>query len=735
MKKPKRKIENTDLQNREDRLYAEKVRTLHRQIPSGIFPAYLTALSYSWTVWNILPHWNILIWLFTQTAALAGRVYLYRSFKETDEKIVLHRWKTYFTLLTYLTATAWGSAAFFLFPDKVPALQIFLILLIGGLAAGTVGLYAVFLEIVVGFIVLSLSPFVFHYLVFQSDTTPRWMALFIAIYGAAMISTARRVKESVTRALELAEDLKVEIGERRRAEEALKVAHDELNLRVRERTAELSEANAALRKLTNAIEQTAEMLIITDLDGQIEYVNPAVEKISGFSAESLIGQPFRKLQKPEEASEADDDIFRFVQNGETWEGEIQNQKKSGESYPAHVTVSAIYNDQGTMTHLTAIMRDVSEQKKMERDLLQARKLSSLGMLVSGISHELNTPVATILGFSEEIAKEKSLSPDANRYANWIVKESKRCVAIVRNLLNFSRRKEAKRSTFDVNDAVTAVLPLYQYQLQSEFIHVETELLKKPLPVSGDPEQVQQVILNILQNAHQAIADRDGRGVIRVHTEELASEAHIHIENNGPEIPASDMERIFDPFFTTKGTGDGTGLGLSLSYGIIQAHGGRIAAENMEAGGVRFSIVLPIAEADETAPVKAEKRPVLPKDLKILIVEDDLRFSEWLRLFLGQEGASVVTAANGREAIRSLNDGAVDLILSDLKMPKMDGIALFRWLEEHAPEYVRRFVLLTGVGDSGFDDFCQARGVPVLLKPVDKVELIRTLCKVEEKTHV
>jgi len=728
--KPGEGTETGRPENRADRLFAEKVRSLHRQVAPGIFPAFFCALCYGLIVWDRLPRPDIVAWLLAQTAVLAGRAALYRSYRPDAGKTAQGRWKQRFTLLTYLSGAAWGAAAFLLFPEEAPALQVVLVLLIGGLAAGTVGLYGVFTEIPAGFIAFSIFPFSLRF-VLHPDPVLRWMALFIGLYGASMIVTARRVRGSVTRSLELAEDLKTEVGERKKAEAALKTAHDVLDQRVRERTAAFSEANAALRKLTNAIEQAAEMVVITDLSGRIEYVNPALEKTSGFAAAALIGRPFRTLR----GEGSDDGILASVRRGKPWEGEVRNRKKSGESYPADLTASAIYDDRGAMTHLTVTMRDVTERKRMERDLLQSSKLSSIGTLVAGIAHELNTPLGTILGFSEEIAKEKSLSPDAARYADWIVKESKRCAAIVRNLLKFSRRNEAKRCIFNLNEAVGTVLSLYRHQLQSGFVRLNTALDGHPLPVFGDSDQIQQVVLNILKNAHQAVADRDGDGVIRVRTEAVSSEACLHIENNGPVIPAAEMDRIFDPFFTTKGVGEGTGLGLSLSYGIVQAHGGRIQVENIEAGGVRFSIALPMAKAVEAVPAETEKTLVLPEDLKILIAEDDTRFSGWLRLFLEREGASVVTAANGMEAFEQLGQGRVDCILSDLKMPEMDGITLWKRLREDRPEYVRRFALLTGAADHGFEAFCKSHDIPVLLKPVERPALIRTLRRLVEKAHV
>ncbi|MFQ5543976.1 MAG: PAS domain S-box protein [Nitrospiria bacterium] len=727
MKKTKKEVENAEYGNRENRIFAEKVRTLHRQILPGIFPAFLCAVCYSFISWNTLPHLNIVIWLLIHTIALSGRAYLYYDYQRRRGKIAdLRRWKVKFTTLTYLASGTWGSAAFFLFPENAPNLQVFLILLIGGFSAGLVGLYAVFLEIVSGFIVLSLTPFALHYLMFSDDPASRWMAFFITLSGTAMIVTAKRVQGSAISTLELTEDLRVEVGERRRAETALKNAHDVLDQRVRERTAELSQVNDQLRNLTNAIEQANEMVVITDIDGKIEYVNPIVEEITGYKENELIGKSFYIFTQNKEKETKLDNIFQILRNGKNWQGEWVNQNKSGLSYTTEMAVNAVYDDEKRITHFVAIMRDVSDRKRLEQDLLQASKLSSLGTLTSGIAHELNTPLATILGFSEEIEKNNNIDVETRKHAKWITQESNRCVSIVRNLLKFSKKYKPKIEIFNINETISTTLTLYNYQLKSDLIEVKTALSKTPVFVLGDMEQIQQVILNILLNAHTAIESIKAKGIVKVAVIRTGEGVEISIENNGPPIPKDHLQKIFDPFFTNRKVGEGTGLGLSVSYGIIEEHQGQIQVENIGEEGVRFLITLPLSEKIPTEIDSESVDSPLPKGLRVLIVEDDEKFRSWLGLILDQQDAIITKASNGVEAVDQLKNSETDLILTDLKMPVMDGIDLCRWIEKHQPDNLKKLILLSGLIDSEIDGYCTENNIPYLMKPVKKKELIMAI---------
>jgi len=189
------------------------------------------------------------------------------------------------------------------------------------------------------------------------------------------------------------------------------------------------------------------MVVITDLDGKIEFVNPMVEKKTGYAASSLPGRPFQRIHHGGSGGTSLEKILQTVRAGKAWQGEVVNRTKTGLSYIADMTMNLIYDDAGEMTHFSAILRDITEKKALEKELLQASKLSSLGTLVSGIAHELNTPLATILGFSREIRRETGLKPDIQKCADWIVQESERCAVIVRNLLKFSRKKRDGKQDF------------------------------------------------------------------------------------------------------------------------------------------------------------------------------------------------------------------------------------------------------------------------------------------------
>jgi signal transduction histidine kinase len=247
--------------------------------------------------------------------------------------------------------------------------------------------------------------------------------------------------------------------------------------------------------------------------------------------------------------------------------------------------------------LIAGFRESRERARLQQQLIQAEKMAALGQLVSGAAHELNNPLSSLVGYSDVLLGLPSLDAEARGWLETIRKEADRARRIVQSLLSFARQDKPRRAPVDVNDLLEQTLGLRAYEMKVSGIIVEREL--SPLPrVLADAHQLQQVFLNIIINAEQAMQEAGRGGTLRVKTEIIEAEQRqcvaVRIGNNGPPIEKEIVSRIFDPFFTTKEVGRGTGLGLSISYGIVQEHGGRIWAESEAGGGVTFNIELPLA---------------------------------------------------------------------------------------------------------------------------------------------
>jgi signal transduction histidine kinase len=397
-------------------------------------------------------------------------------------------------------------------------------------------------------------------------------------------------------------------------------------------------------------------------------------------------------------------------------------------------------DEAGGVRLEALMRDVSERKRLEdqaRDLyhqlLQAEKLAALGQTISGVAHELNNPLATILTWAERLSQRPAAQIDdqTKRGLETILSESERAAKIVRNLLTFARKRHTTRAMVDVNQVVRQTLSLRSYEQRLSNIAV-FEALAAGLPlVFADPHQFQQVLLNLIINAEQAMLAANGRGAMVLRTwHDFDNDAvMLEVNDDGPGVPEDVQPKIFDPFFTTKEVGKGTGLGLTVAYAIIQEHGGRITVNSQAGTGASFFVALPVTDG----PVK----PVTAKDTTaaeggggagsvVLVVEDEEALGAAVAESLTDAGFAVDRARDGAEALMRVKARVYDLIVCDLKMPRVDGMTFYRALEREHPEIARRIVFVTGdVAGTEAEQFLEETGCRWLAKPFRLRDLLRT----------
>jgi PAS domain S-box-containing protein len=404
--------------------------------------------------------------------------------------------------------------------------------------------------------------------------------------------------------------------------------------------------------------------------------------------------------------------------------------------PIWIEVTARAELSGDGLRVEALMRDVSERKRLEdqaRDLyhqlLQAEKLAALGQTISGVAHELNNPLATILTCAERLS-QRDLDDQTRRGLDTILSESERAARIVRNLLTFARKRHTTRAMVDLNQVVRETLALRSYDQRVSNISI-IEALAAGLPqVFADPHQVQQVLLNLVINAEQAMLSAKGRGTLVLHTwHNLERESVVlEVSDDGPGVPEDVQPKIFDPFFTTKEVGKGTGLGLTVAYAIVQEHGGRITLRSEPSGGATFAVELP-ADAGALAagaPRPAEIPPPLVSGVAVLVVEDEAALGAAVAEALQDSGFAVDRASDGIEALDKLRDRTYDLIICDLKMPRLDGSMLYRELELTRPEMARRIMFVTGdVAGTDAERFLEESGCRWLAKPFRLKDLLRT----------
>jgi two-component system, NtrC family, sensor kinase len=343
---------------------------------------------------------------------------------------------------------------------------------------------------------------------------------------------------------------------------------------------------------------------------------------------------------------------------------------------------------------------VETLKTTQAQLIQSEKLSGIGEFIAGVAHELNNPLTTVMGFSE-LLHQAQIDPKYKRHLEMINKSALRCQKIVHALLSFARRSAPERKAVCLNGLIEASIEILQYQLRTSNIEVQPRLDPQLPQAMVDPHQIQQVFVNIINNARQAIEAHQPKGWIQIVTEIRGDCVRVIIRDSGPGIQPENMSKIFDPFFTTKEVGKGTGLGLSLCYGIIKEHGGTIIPISKPGHGATFVIELPITH--EAAAEPAENRPAEPsrpnrqegKGKKILVIDDEESILHMVREILVQHGYEVDIAPDGETGLQQMAHKQYDLMLCDWKMPGLSGQQVYERLQAANPELSNRVIFITG----------------------------------------
>ncbi len=385
--------------------------------------------------------------------------------------------------------------------------------------------------------------------------------------------------------------------------------------------------------------------------------------------------------------------------------------------------------------VTRLRDNISELKETKHKLVQSDKLALLGEMVSGVAHEINNPLAAIMGYSELLLIKESISRDGRSMLESAISCVDRCRKIMQGLLSFARKTELEKKPADINKIIDRVLAHRDYDLSLNNIEIVKDYeVEKPI-VAVDPNQIEQVFLNLLSNAFDSMAGRDVPGILEVRTR-LADGDNVRIEfiDNGCGIKESDKARLFEPFFTTKEVGKGTGLGLSVSYGIIREHGGDLYLDDAHYCGAKFIITLPLAPPEQATEKRGDKKePFVPPNAhgKILVVDDEEIVLDVIEAALSLRGFSVDCAGDGERAYRMMEANKYDLIISDIRMPgAMDGKRLFREIKKENPELAERFVFMSGdVMEKKTAEFLKESGRSHLLKPFS----LNALHQVIEKT--
>jgi PAS domain S-box-containing protein len=488
------------------------------------------------------------------------------------------------------------------------------------------------------------------------------------------------------------------------------------------RSLALDESEARYRTL---FYEAPEALLFETIDGRIVDANRAAERLYRRSRSELLGLSVDQvtLIASEERQRRIDElratgrgVFRGV-----------GMRADGSTYPEELEIALTRF--GGEEHYLVQVRDLTDQERLQGELLQAQKMEAVGQLVSGVAHELNNPLSAIVAFSQLIRRDANLPDDLRHDAELLVQEADRTRQIVQNLLDFARQRPPERRAISVKDLVDRTLQLHAYALSTNRIDVDLDLPDDLPPIDVDPNQAQQVLLNLTLNAIQALRDRGGPGRLIVSACQTPAPDPDHVlvrltvGDDGPGVSPAARERIFTPFFTTKPVGEGTGLGLPVSFGIVAAHGGRLWYEPRPEGGSQFHVELPAAvrrASDQLRDGRPPRRRRGPASTgTVLVVDDEPAIRAFLIRTLTEAGHIVIAVASGAEALERLRGRHVDAVLLDHRLVGMDGLEAFERLRARRPSLGTRTILMSGdIFDRKLQTFAQANGVHLLAKPFD-----------------
>jgi PAS domain S-box-containing protein len=454
------------------------------------------------------------------------------------------------------------------------------------------------------------------------------------------------------------------------------------------------------QRLSAALEQTAESVIITDIEGAIIYVNPAFERVSGYSCAEAIGQNPRFLKSGQQDAAFYADLWAAISAGQVWHGRLVNKKKDGTVYTEDATITPVRDESGAIVNYVGVKRDVTRELQLEEQYRQAQKMEAIGRLAGGVAHDFNNLLVVIIGYSELLLdRQLDAASPWRKYVEEIKKAAERAARLTRQLLVFSRQQVLQPEILELNTVVSHIEHMLR-RLIGEDIDLITNLEPGLAQVQADAGQIEQIILNLAINARDAMP-RGGKLTIQtanVELDETYTRQHVGVEpgpyvmlavsDTGTGMDAATQARIFEPFFTTKEQGQGTGLGLATVYGIVKQSGGHVWVYSEPGRGTTFKIYLP--RVPDTAPALEPEPspPAMPSGAEtVLVVEDEEAVRALARQVLEMHGYTVLEASHGGEALLLCEQRRepIHLLLTDVVMPHMSGQELAERLAAQHPE--------------------------------------------------
>ncbi len=498
-------------------------------------------------------------------------------------------------------------------------------------------------------------------------------------------------------------------------------------------------AEEELQRLATAVAQSAETIIITDLDGIILYVNPAFLESSGYGPPEVIGKKIKFWRTKEYDQRFYDQLVATVQSGKVWAGRFVSKRKDGTLYYEDATVSPVRDDpSGEVVNYVAVKRDITQRIELEEQLRNSQKMEAVGTLAGWIAHDFNNLLQIVLGYGELLSAQVDKTDP--RYADLeiMLKAARRGADLVKGILTFSRKANSNPRPIDLNEAVRQAHKLLRRTIP-KMISIELHLSDDLKTVNADPSQMEQILLNLAVNARDAMPG-GGRLIIEtqnIHLDEEHCRRHLEVKpgnyvrmmvsDTGCGIPTELVERIFEPFYTTKKVGQGTGLGLAMVFGIVKGHGGHILCYSELGIGTIFKIDIPALEGEAESDVaETSEMPAFGTET-ILVVDDEEDIRELARRYLTRAGYHILMAGDGKEALEVYrqNQSNISLVILDLIMPGMGGKECLGRLLQMNPD-VKVLVASGFSADGPARDVIRAGAKGFIDKPFRTKQMLKTI---------
>jgi PAS domain S-box-containing protein len=495
-------------------------------------------------------------------------------------------------------------------------------------------------------------------------------------------------------------------------------------------------------RLSRVVEQAAESIVITDPQGNMIYVNPAFERISGYSQAEAVGRNSRLLKSGHQDVAFYRRMWETLVRGEVWKGRLVNRRKDGSLFQEDATIGPVRDASGRLVNYVAVKHDVTNEMRLERQLMQAQKMEAVGRLAGGVAHDFNNLLGVITGYGEITRSKLRADDPLKSKVDQILKAAERAAGLTRQLLAFSRQQVLQPKIIDLNGLVTNLEKMLR-RLIGEDVELGTTLDPGLGSVKADPGQIEQVLMNLAVNARDAMPD-GGRLTIETRNAELDSEyaarrppirsgpyVMFAVSDNGMGMDAETQSHLFEPFFTTKEMGKGTGLGLSTVYGIVKQSEGYIWCYSEVGLGTTFKVYLPRVD-EECSPGQKPTAAAPPTrgSETLLLIEDDRSLRDLLDETLEGGGYTVLVADDGAKALQIAGEyaGAIHLIVTDVIMPGLTGRQVAERIKSMRSEVEILFI-------SGYTSEAIGRhgvlesGAKFLSKPFTPDELLRKVRQV------